>query len=72
MADVPQAEMGKTFTAKVRILEAVCGIDFPNSDEQNFRVALMKSIGVDLRLSEVRNHTIEGNAQGVQRTATRR
>lgn len=72
MADVPQNEMGKTFTAKVRILEAVCGIEFPNTDEQNFRIALMKSIGVDLNLSEVRNLTIAGTAQGVSRPATRR
>jgi hypothetical protein len=71
MSDIPQNEMGKTFTAKVRILEAVCGIDFPNEEEQNFRVAVMKSIGVDLRLAEVRALTITGNSKGIQRPATR-
>jgi hypothetical protein len=61
------SEMGKTFTAKVRILEAICGIDFPTPDEHRFRVAMMKSIGKDLQLPEVRNLTIAGDAPGVVR-----
>jgi hypothetical protein len=65
----PDSEMGKTFTAKVRILEAVCGIDFPTQDEHRFRVAIMKSIGKDLYLPEVRNLAIAGDAPGVQRPA---
>ena len=70
MADTlkPDSEMGKTFTSKVRILEAVCGIDFPTEDEHRFRVAVMKSIGVDLHLPEVRNLSIVGDAPGVRRT----
>jgi hypothetical protein len=63
----PDSEMGKTFTAKVRILEAICAIDFPTEEEHRFRVAIMKSIGKDLSLPEVRNLSIVGDAPGVQR-----
>jgi hypothetical protein len=60
-------EMGKTFTALVRIHEANCRLDFPSPEEQNFRIAIMKKIGVALALAEVRPSKINGPAQGVQR-----
>jgi hypothetical protein len=63
----PDAEKGMTFTAKVRLFEAACKIDYPTEQEQNFRIALMKSIGMDLNLSEVRNLTITGPGKGRQR-----
>ena len=68
MADQDKQEnMGKTFTAKVRILEAVCGIDFPSADEQNFRIAIMKDIARELNLRELREKRIDGPATGVTR-----
>lgn len=68
MADLkPDNEKGMTFTAKVRILEAVCGLDYPNADEQNFRIAVMKSLGIDMGLAEMRKVTISGSGRGVNR-----
>jgi len=70
MSDKPEnSEMGKTFTSRVRILEAVCRIDFPTPDEQNFRVAIMKDIGRELNLQEVRLMEIRGQGQGIKRPA---
>jgi hypothetical protein len=68
MADQkPDNEKGMTFTAKVRILEAVCGIDYPTDEEHNFRLAIMKSLGLDLKLAEVRNVTITGPGGATRR-----
>ena len=60
----PDEEKGKTFTAKVRILEAVAKIDFPSEEEHNFRIAIMKSIGLDLKLAEMRTVSITGPGKG--------
>jgi len=62
-----QSEMGKTFTSLVRILEAVCRIDFPTQDEQNFRIAIMKKLGTELDLRELRSTRIAGPGTGVPR-----
>jgi hypothetical protein len=67
MADKPSEEMGKTFTALVRLHEANCKIDYPSEEEQRFRVAVMKQIGRELKLPEVRNFTIDGTSRGIPR-----
>lgn len=38
----------------VRIHEANCHIDYPNDEEKNFRLAIMKKLGLGLNLREVR------------------
>ena len=43
-----------------RLFEASCKIDFPTKDESNFRLALMKKLGVAFRLAEVKPLTITG------------
>lgn len=43
-----------------RIFEASCKIDYPTKEESNFRLALMKKLGLAFRLSEVRTLTITG------------
>lgn len=65
----PDSEMGKTFTALVRIHEANCHIDFPTPMEQNFRIAVMKKLGLELGLREVAPMTIDGPGKGVTRSA---
>jgi len=68
MADTkPDNEKGMTFTALVRIHEANCGIDFPTNVEQNFRIAIMKKIALDLELGECRKLEITGPGKGRQR-----
>jgi hypothetical protein len=44
----------------VRIHEANCRIEYPTRDEANFRVAIMKKLGLEYRLREVRPAAIEG------------
>jgi len=44
----------------VRIHEANCKIEYPNRDEANFRVAIMKRIGFQFALKEVRPVIIQG------------
>ena len=44
----------------VRIHEANCKIEYPTRDEANFRVAIMKKLGLEYRLREVRPSVIEG------------
>ena len=44
----------------VRIHEANCKIEYPTRDEANFRVAVMKKIGFQFALKEVRPATITG------------
>lgn len=68
-SDKPDIEMGKTFTALVRIHEANCQIDFPSDLEVNFRIAIMKKLGAELNLQEVRSLTIAGSGRGNQRPA---
>ena len=44
----------------VRIHEANCKIEYPTRDEANFRLAIMKKIGWQFALKEVRRTPIEG------------
>ncbi len=44
----------------VRIHEANCHIDYPTRDEANFRLAIMKRLGLEYRLREVRTAAIDG------------
>ncbi len=43
----------------VRIHEANCKIEYPTPEEANFRLAVMKALGLELGLKEVRSATIE-------------
>jgi hypothetical protein len=65
--EAERGDMGKTFTALVRIHEANCTLEFPSPEEQNFRIAIMKQIGLNLNLAEVRQTQITGPAKGLQR-----
>jgi hypothetical protein len=49
----------------VRIHEANCQIDFPSPEEANFRIAVMKQLGRELGLKEVRTAAITGPAASV-------
>jgi hypothetical protein len=70
MSDKPEnSEMGKTFTALVRIHEANCRIDYPTDIEQNFRIAVMKKLAQELGLRELIPLTIGGPGKGIQRPA---
>lgn len=51
----------------VRIHEGNCKIDFPNVDEQNFRIAIMKHIARKLGLAELKGSTFTGSGTGVTR-----
>ena len=44
----------------VRIHEANCNIEYPTRDEANFRLAIMKKLGLEFSLKEVRLAAIEG------------
>jgi hypothetical protein len=44
----------------VRIHEANCKIDYPTRDEANFRLAIMKRLGLQFALREVRPAGIDG------------
>ena len=44
----------------VRIHEANCKIEYPTRDEANFRIAIMKKLGLEFALKEVRPASIEG------------
>lgn len=44
----------------VRIHEANCQIEYPTPDEANFRVAIMKQLGREFGLKEIRNAAITG------------
>jgi hypothetical protein len=46
----------------VRIHEANCQIEYPSPDESNFRLAIMKKLGLEFRLKELRPATITGPA----------
>ena len=49
----------------VRIHEANCKIEYPTRDEANFRLAVMKKIGLQFTLKEVRSATIDGPALNI-------
>ena len=44
----------------VRIHEANCHIDYPTRDEANFRIAVMKKLGLEYALKELRAAAITG------------
>ena len=44
----------------VRIHEANCQIEHPTADEMNFRLAIMKKLGEQYGLRELRKVVIEG------------
>ena len=44
----------------VRIHEANCRIEYPSKDEANFRLAIMKRIGLQFALREVRQAQVDG------------
>ena len=44
----------------VRIHEANCKIEYPTRDEANFRVAIMKKLGLEFALKELRHAAIDG------------
>jgi len=46
----------------VRIHEANCKIEYPTRDEANFRLAIMKRLGLQFSLKELRTATIDGPA----------
>lgn len=43
----------------VRVHEANCKIEHPNEHERNFRLAIMKKLGLAYNLREVRNTGID-------------
>jgi hypothetical protein len=47
----------------VRIHEANCQIEHPSPDELNFRLAIMKKLGEQYSLRELRSATITGPAR---------
>ncbi len=47
----------------IRIHEANCQIEYPSCDEANFRLAIMKKIGLEFALKEVRAAKVEGAAK---------
>jgi len=49
----------------VRIHEANCQIEYPSPDEARFRLAIMKKLGFEFRLKELRPVTIAGPAPAV-------
>ncbi len=44
----------------VRVHEANCKIEYPTRDEANFRIAIMKKLGLEFSLREVRPAAIDG------------
>lgn len=44
----------------VRVHEANCKIEYPTRDEANFRVAIMKKLGLEFALREVRSAALDG------------
>ena len=44
----------------VRIHEANCQIEFPTPDEANFRIAIMKQLGREFGLKELRGAIVAG------------
>lgn len=47
----------------VRMYEASCHVQFPTPQELNFRTAVMKKLGVEFGLREMRAVEIAGRAQ---------
>jgi hypothetical protein len=56
----------------VRIHEANCQIEYPTRDEANFRLAIMKKIGLEFGLKQLRATNVDGPvAVNVERPARR-
>lgn len=47
-------------THLVRIHESNCQIEFPTPEEANFRIAIMKQLGREFGLKEIRSTTVAG------------
>ena len=56
----------------VRIHEANCQIEYPTRDEANFRVAIMKKLGREYALRELRDTLIDGPVASVAARPVRR
>lgn len=54
----------------VRIHEANCQLEHPTKDELNFRLAIMKQLGLAYGLRELRNKEIAGPATNDSRRPT--
>jgi hypothetical protein len=67
---MPTSEQDKRLAQLVRIHESNCRIDYPTRDEAAFRLAVMKELGMNLRLKEMR-HVAIGDC-GVPPAATSR
>jgi len=55
----------------VRIHEANCHIEYPSRDEANFRLAIMKKLGLEFALKEVRAAAIAGPVTATPARPTR-
>ncbi|MGD0650934.1 MAG: hypothetical protein ABSA97_07320 [Verrucomicrobiia bacterium] len=71
MAEKADIEMGKTFTALVRLHEANCAVDYPTAIQQRFSDAICKKLALELNLKELIPLTLSGSARGVARPAVR-
>jgi hypothetical protein len=60
---MPTKEQLQARAQLVRIHEANCHIEFPTPDEANFRIAIMKQLGREYGLKELRTTAITGPAQ---------
>lgn len=60
MTHMPTKEELQERAQLVRIHEANCKIEYPTRDEANFRIAIMKKLGLEFSLKEVRPATVEG------------
>jgi len=57
---MPTKEQLQERAQLVRIHEANCHIEFPTPEEANFRIAIMKQLGREYGLKELRAATIAG------------
>jgi len=55
----------------VRIHEANCGIEHPTAEESNFRIAIMKKLGSEFGLREMRPYHITGPVQPQPQTKSK-
>lgn len=72
MAEMSKEELTER-AQLVRVMEAVAKIEYPTKDEANFRLAVMKKLGVSFGLREVRDKEITGpTTSDAQRPPARR
>jgi hypothetical protein len=69
ITNTPNTDRDFTPAELVRIHEANCQIDFATSEEQNFRLAIMKYMARRLGLAELRTMALTGPGKGIQRPA---